>query len=81
MRSALSFESQSISTYMGLLGAAKNGRSCSNELSHSLCFLLAEEELHRKILQDTVAGRLSLSELENLLNERAHQSKANVQTL
>ena len=81
MRSALSFELRSIATYTGLLGTMRSGRSCSNELSHSLSSLLAEEELHRKILQDTVAGRLSLSELENLLNERAPQSKTIVQAL
>jgi uncharacterized membrane protein len=81
MRSALSFESQSVTTYTGLLGTVRNGRSCSNELRYSLYSLLAEAEPRRKILQHTVAGRLSLSELESLLNERAHQGNANVQTI
>ena len=69
MRSALSFESQSVTTYTGLLGTVRNGRSCSNELRYSLYSLLAEAEPRRKILQHTVAGRCT------------HRGNANVQTL
>jgi rubrerythrin len=71
VRSALTFEAQSISTYQGLREKAEGGgRSCSDELAESICRLLAEEEMHRRILLDAGAGKLSLSDLERLLAER-----------
>ncbi len=71
VRSALTFEAQSISTYQGLRRKAEGGgRSCSDELTGSICRLLAEDELHRRILLDAGAGKLSLPDLERLLAER-----------
>ena len=73
VRSALALETQAIAAYQDLQGKVdnirENGRSCSDALNDSICRLLAEEELHRTILLDAGAGKLSLPELEKLLAE------------
>ena len=76
VRSALALEAQSIATYQRLRGKVENGRSCSDSLDDSICRLLAEEELHRKILQEAAAGRLTQDQLEKLLARRADRSLA-----
>ncbi len=81
VKNALAFEAQSITAYQGLRAKADNGRSCSDTLDASLRHLLAEEELHRKILEHAAAGRLSLPELEALLREHMYSGLTDIQPL
>jgi rubrerythrin len=81
VRSALALEAESIATYQGLRKSVESGRSCSDALNDSLCRLLAEEELHRKILLDAGDGRLSLPDLERLLAERRQEGAAAISPL
>ncbi|HUI71225.1 MAG TPA: ferritin family protein [Spirochaetia bacterium] len=81
VKSALALEARSIATYERLRGSAGNARACSDALHESLCRLLAEEELHRKILLDAAHGRLSLSELEGLLKEHVSPTVEEIKPL
>ena len=81
VKSALAFEAQSIAAYRGLRSKAGQGRGGSDTLDAGLCHLLAEEELHRKILEDTATGRLSLPELETLLREHLYSGLADIRPL
>ncbi len=74
LKSALAFEAEALSTYTRLrerLG--KGARSCSDDLDASLCHLIEEEEMHRKILTDAAEGKLSLEELQAILDRHLYE--------
>jgi len=81
VKSALVLEAESIATYQRLRGRVGNDRSCSDSLDESICRLLAEEELHRKILQEVADGKLALEQLEKLLAHRGTQGLPTVAAL
>jgi len=72
LRSALAFEAEALSTYTRLRGRLGAGRSCSDDLDASLCHLIEEEEMHRKILTDAAEGKLSLEELQAILDRHLY---------
>jgi rubrerythrin len=74
VRSALVLEAESIATYQALRGNVGNDRSCSDALDDNICHLLAEEEMHRKILQEAADGKLTLAQLEKLLAQRSAEA-------
>lgn len=78
LKSALILEGEAIRTYQELRGKISGARRCSEEPGDSLCHLLAEEELHRRILMDAAAGRLSLDELEDLLKAHLYSGFADI---
>jgi len=79
VKSAIVLESESIATYQGLSVRVRN--DCSDAVDESICHLLAEEELHRKILQEAAAGRLTGEQLEKLLAERSAPGLPDVKPL
>jgi len=78
LKSALVFEGEAIRTYQELQGRISGERRCSEEPGDSLCHLLAEEKLHRKILLDVAAGKLSLDGLEDLLKAHPYSGFAEI---
>jgi rubrerythrin len=64
VRSGLAFESEAIEMYRKLTQELGSSKSCSDALHGSLCHLLAEEELHWRLLEHVAAGTLSVQELE-----------------
>lgn len=72
LKSALAFEAEAVSTYTRLRERLGTGRSCSEDLDASLCHLIEEEELHRKILTDAAEGKLSLEELQAVLDQHLY---------
>jgi rubrerythrin len=64
VRSGLAFESEAIEMYRKLTQELGGSKSCSDSLHGSLCHLLAEEELHWRLLEHVAAGTLSVQELE-----------------
>ena len=71
-KSALAFEAEALSIYTRLRGRLGTGRSCSDDLDASICHLIEEEEMHRKILTDAAEGRLSLEELQAILDRHLY---------
>jgi len=67
LASGLSFETQAIDAYRGLRERLLKAGRCDEALEGSLCHLLEEEETHHRILSDAAAGRLSLEDLEGLV--------------
>ena len=67
LSSGLAFEAQAIDAYRGLRERLLKCGSCDESLEGSLCHLLEEEEAHHRILSGAAAGRVSLEDLERLL--------------
>jgi len=67
LASGLSFETHAIDAYRGLRERLLKAGRCDEALEGSLCHLLEEEETHHRILSDAAAGRLSLEDLEGLV--------------
>ena len=67
LSSGLAFEAQAIDAYRGLRERLLKSGSCDESLEGSLCHLLEEEEAHHRILSGAAAGRVSLEDLERLL--------------
>lgn len=67
LSSGLAFETQAIDAYRRLRERLLSAGRCDESLEGSLCHLLEEEEMHHRILSEAAAGRLSLEELERLL--------------
>ena len=79
LKSARAFETTAVSVYQGLREKLTTARSCSEVLDESLCRLLAEEEMHQKILDDIISG--DLSELERTLDRQGYSSLENLESL
>jgi len=67
LASGLSFETQAIDAYRGLRERLLKAGRCDESLEGSLCHLLEEEEMHHRILSEAADGRLSLEDLERLV--------------
>ncbi|HVO39612.1 MAG TPA: ferritin family protein [Spirochaetia bacterium] len=73
LKSALAFETEALSTYTKLRQRLGTGRSCSDDLDASLCHLIEEEDSHRRILMDAAEGKLSLEELQAMLDRHLYE--------
>ena len=67
LSSGLAFETQAIDAYRRLRERLLKAGRCDESLEGSLCHLLEEEEMHHRILSEAAAGRLSLEELERMV--------------
>jgi rubrerythrin len=81
VKNALALEYQSIATYKKLQPNAEKDWCCTDALEETLCHLLAEEEMHRKILLDAAAAKLTLSVAEALLLEPPYCEVADTKPL
>jgi rubrerythrin len=67
VRSALALEAEAIDTYRGLRAELLSKGACHESFESSICHLLEEEETHRRVLSDAAAGKLTLEDLERML--------------
>ncbi len=69
LRSAATLESEALDVYRGIREKllAEGRGSCDDSFEDSVCHLLEEEEIHRRVLADAGAGRLSAEDLERML--------------
>ena len=81
MKNALALEYQSIATYKKLQPNAEKDWCCTDALEETLCHLLAEEEMRRKILLDAGAEKLTLSVAEATLLEPLYCEVADTKPL
>lgn len=67
LSSGLAFETEAIDAYRALRERLLKAGHCDESLEGSVCHLLEEEETHHRILSEAAAGRLSLEDLERIV--------------
>jgi rubrerythrin len=72
LSSGLAFETQAIDAYRDLRERLLKSGHCDESLEGSLCHLLEEEEAHLRILSDAAAGRISLEDLEGMVQAHVY---------
>jgi rubrerythrin len=72
LASGLSFETKAIDAYRSLRDRLLKSGHCDESLEGSLCHLLEEEEMHKRVLSDAAAGRLTLEDLERILQAHVY---------